>query len=293
MRYILLLCMINMGMARTSFSNIECSQNADIMPDRIRLTSKRTNVMENSCNWGKNSISFPNTFYIQVDRKYAFKRTNRADSTLSIDITNNMKEKITIEIHNDKIMAEKEKCIGMFASSSSRPFWMRVQVDALLDLNLTFLSISYAKFKNSIFVECLHIEKPKTWSSGSLTFKGNTHSGMTQDILDFSLTTPFEKKPPDNNKLLTRMSILETRINALEKQIISNHHKNVLKHKIISERHEDFSRQIESDANHVHHKITNRFIVMLFILVFVVIIMFWYTKACIHNITIIQKDHVI
>jgi len=295
MRYILLLSLVNFIVATSTFSNIECGQNTDIMPDRIRLTSKRTNVMENSCDWQKNVISFPNTFYIKVDRKYAFKRTNRADSSLSIIINNNFKQKIAIDIHNDKIAVGNEKCMGLFASSKSRPLWIRIDIDALLDLNLTFISVSYAKFLNSIFVECVHVEKKEPWVSGTLTFKGITHSGMTQDVLDFSLSEPFldTNTKQDNKQLLTRISIIETRLDTLEKQIISNYKKNNLKHKVISERHEDFSRQIQTDKSHVHHKITNRFIVLLFIVILVVILMFWYVKTCIGKVTIIQKDHFI
>jgi len=292
MRYILIIIILVQASSKQIFENIECDQNVDIMPDRIRLTSKRTNVMENKCIWKQQNIPFPNTFYIQVDRKYALKRSNRADSVLSIQLENNKHDKISLDIHNDKIVSGDDRCLGLFVSPKSRPFWIRVQVDALLDLKLTFISVSYATFKSSEFINCLHIERTENWSSAYLSFQANTHSGMTQDIQGFSLFTPF-MRPVVNDKLEKRILTLETRIQNIEKQISNNYKQNTIKHKIMSERHNEFANKVEHDTSHVHSKLTNRVLLLVASGAIVFIFVFWYMSSCIRHVTIIKKDHVI
>jgi len=278
------------------FDNIECERSTDIMPDRIRLTSNRQHAMENKCTWHKNIISFPNVFYLKVDRTYATHRSDYSDSILNIQLEGEPHERISIDIHNDKIVLEDEECHNVFAYTKSRPFWIRVQLEALIDLKLTFISLSYAHFKNTKFIECLYIERKEEWKRGYLSFQANTHSGMDQNIRHFSLQSPFVDNIQSKDflkKIEARFSIFETRLDKLEKKIAFDNKQMHQKHNIISERHEDITHKIQAHKHHIDSKFTNRFIIILAIITIVTILLFWYTKVCIRHITIINKDHVI
>jgi len=278
------------------FHNIECSRSTDIMPDRIRLTSNRQHNMENKCTWHENIISFPSVFYLKIDRTYATHRSDYSDSILSIYLEDEPNERLSIDIHNDKIVSGDEQCRNVFAYTKSRPFWIRIQLEALVDLKLTFISLSYAHFKTATFIECLHIERKEKWSKGYLSFQANTHSGMDQNIRYFSNKSPFTDNILSNDflkKIEARFSILETRLNKLEKKIVFNNNQITQKHNIISERHDDITHKIQAQKQHINLKSTNQFMIILAIIAFVVVLLFWYAKVCIHRITIINKDHVI
>ena len=280
------------------FSGISCQPLVDIMPDRLRMTSSRDNVAENSCSWPTNLLTLPNTLYFKIDRTYA--QHSHEDSLLSVSLQNQLnKQLVRVEIHNDKISIGDEHCSGIFAHLRSQPFWIRLQIDAFVDLGMTYISVAYAPFRNIRFRKCIQTKRQQDWTQTYLSFQASSHSGMNQDILQFTLDAPFDEANRSHNPLQewkTRFEIIEHRLEVLEQRTSANHQYQHQNHQVVTDRHDTLQKTLHTQRTQLNHndaKSTTRFIFLIAFVGVVTILFGWYAKICFHRIISINKDHVI
>jgi len=270
---------------QAAFDGIRCESPATVLPDRIRMTPSQKGIVESRCDWSQLSFAVPNVTFIQFDRTYAARRSSRKDSILGIDFYDDGDKLFDIDIHNSHISSGQHACKGVFAATKSKPVWLRVSLEPLVDLNTTFVIVDYAGHTASQFQNCFRMELYQHITQVQLKLHANSHSGMQQDIRAVSFTEPRLYRKPHVN--MDTLKQLERRVIELEKSVTELSHDSFRMEsrvkqgqRMFTESHDTFSRRIESHSDMTNAKITSRFIIMLAVVVIVFACMAVYVRNC-------------
>ena len=291
--------LLSLVAAQAAFDGIRCESPAAVLPDRIRMTPSKAGIVESRCDWSQQPFAVPNVTFIQFDRTYAARRTSRKDSILGIAFydTDSNEKIFDVDIHNNRITSEQHKCMGVFAHTKSKPMWLRVSLEPLVDLDTTFVIVDYAGHKASQFRNCFRMELRQHVNRTHLKLRASSHSGLQQDIVAVKFTEPRLYRKQGVN--VDTLKQLERRVAELEKTVMDLSHDSFRMEsrvrqgqRMFTESHDTFSKKMESHSDMTNAKITSRFIVMLAFVVIVFACMAVYVRNCQKHITII-KDHLI
>lgn len=168
-----------------------------------------TNLQESSGRC-KVTQNFNNVAYIQLHRQYGRQPAEGTDSLVTLHIKS--KSPFQINIHNDYIELNDKRCDFPLANRDEAPFWLRLRLHSLIDLQKTFVSLAISLDGDQQFSNCLKTEMNGLIRDFQVHFSASTKSGMRQILRRLT-----SQKPVSND--IDRARLLESRVESIEERL--------------------------------------------------------------------------
>ncbi len=222
--------------------------------------------------------SFASVAYVKMSRYGG--RTNGPGSTVTIRLLSSSEQ--VIVVHDDKIRVGDQECSFSSSSRVDEPFWLRLRVHPVAELDKTFFSLAVAAYQDTDFVKCVQFEMDSSPSEFGLQFEAETATQMRQTVDRVQTRRPDFGRGQSDEVLKRRVERLEERVRRMQKTLTDYIHSHDSLASTSFERH----ASLQSSLNAAHNRIVHRTNIhgMMYLFCFCLVIMMGCAYAGWHNL---------